>query len=203
MLSDCADLDYLLSWQKNERYIEPFLKNLKGQINNYQLYYPILHENPWTEILAGKKVLVVSPFADSIELQYRTNRKKLFRNEKVLPLFDLNVIKAFNFLRGANNQKIVSWFDALKIMEEKISKIDFDIALLGCGAYAFHLGAFIRRMQKIAITMCGGLQLLFGIYGSRYESWLRDEGVLNSSWIRPHVSERPIGWQLVENGAYW
>ena len=120
-----------------------------------------------------------------------------------MPVFDLETIKSFNFLRGITDGKIDTWFQALGIMEEQILKKQFDIALLGCGAYAFNLGAFIKRLGKTAVTMCGGLPLLFGIYGNRYERWLRESNILNEFWRRPSDDEKPVGYRYVENGAYW
>ena len=40
-------------------------------------------------------------------------------------------------------------------MSEEIAKIDFDIALIACGAYGFPLASRIKNMGKIAIH-CGG-----------------------------------------------
>lgn len=47
--------------------------------------------------------------------------------------------------------------------------VDYDIVLLGCGAYGFPLAAYAKRRGKQAIHMGGSLQLLFGIKGKRWE----------------------------------
>jgi hypothetical protein len=202
MLDDIKQLDILLSWQDMEKYIMPML-SIKDVILNSEIYNPYMYPNPWSKALEGKKVLVVSPFADTISRQYR-NRDKLFQNKDILPEFDLRTVKSFNILRGKRRDAgVKDWFEALLIMEERIEKCEFDIALLGCGAYAFHLGAFVKRMKKTAVTLCGSLQLLFGIYGTRYEKWLAGSNLLNEYWVRPSDTERPAGWRKVENGAYW
>ena len=47
--------------------------------------------------------------------------------------------------------------------------MDFDIALLGCGCYGHPLCDFIRNeLNKSAIYIGGGLQLLFGVMGGRW-----------------------------------
>jgi len=202
MLSDIKELDVLLSWQEMEKYITPLL-SLKATILNAYIYNFYMYDNPWTEILKDKRILVVSPFSDSILSQYK-RREHLFKNMKVLPRFELDTIQSFNVLRGNYHDSGVSnWFDALRSMEDRISQRDFDIALLGCGAYAFHLGAFIKRLGKKAVTLCGGLQCLFGIYGQRYEKGLIENHILNEYWVRPSEAERPYGYKKVENGAYW
>lgn len=98
---------------------------------------------------------------------------------------------------------ISNWFDALEDMKRQIDETDFDIALIGCGAYAFNLAAHVKRKGKKGITLCGGLQTLFGIYGARHEEDFKKMGILNEYWVRPKSKERPSGFQNVENGAYW
>ena len=52
-------------------------------------------------------------------------------------------------------------------MEERIGKIDFDVALLGCGAYGLPFAASIKRMGKKAVHLGVATQILFGIKGKR------------------------------------
>lgn len=200
--NDIKNLDVLLTWRSEENYIKSFLQN-KERLCNSELYNPFMYPNPWTKALENKNVLVVSPFADSIKAQY-ARREKIFKNPDVLPKFNLITLKAYNVLRGINHyQNISSWFDALKDMEKQISKLKFDVALLGCGAYAFSLASFIKTQGKVSITCCGSLQTLFGIYGERYKQQFMENHLLNEYWIRPSESEKPEGYKLVENGAYW
>ena len=44
-------------------------------------------QHPWTYSLKGKKILVVHPFSETIESQYKNKKKKLFKNSEVLPEF--------------------------------------------------------------------------------------------------------------------
>ena len=100
-------------------------------------------------------------------------------------------------------------------MEDKISEIDFDIAILGCGAYGLPLAAHIKRMGRQAIHLGGGTQLLFGIKGRRWEEnyvWkyptpvkldLNYKDLFNEHWVRPSREETPQNAQRVEDGCYW
>ena len=54
-------------------------------------------------------------------------------------------------------------------MKAQIDKEDFDICLIGAGAYGFPLAAYVKRKGKKAVHLGGALQLLFGIKGSRWE----------------------------------
>jgi hypothetical protein len=49
---------------------------------------PYLHPFPWSKYLAGKSVLVVHPYVDSINAQFNF-RERLFLNPEVLPSFEL------------------------------------------------------------------------------------------------------------------
>ena len=114
-------------------------------------------QHPWTYSLKGKKILVVHPFSETIESQYKNKKKKLFKNSEVLPEFaSLQTIKAVQSIAG-NPVGFDTWFDALDWMKSEIDKKDFDIALLGCGAYALPLAAHIKRMGKKVVHMGGVL----------------------------------------------
>ena len=200
---DINEIDLLFTWQEMEKYICEYLNGVP-RVFFADMYYPYRFTNPWCAVLRDKRVLVVSPFAESIERQYSERREKIFPGTEVLPQFELKTVKAYNTIGGNNPYKdITSWFDALEKMKEQMDRIDYDIALLGCGAYAFDLAAHAKRRGKKAITLCGSLQVLFGIYGVRYENYLKQLGLLNKYWIRPSPEERPEGYRLIENGAYW
>ena len=161
-------------------------------------------KNPWTRILKDKKVLIVHPFTESIEFQYYNNREHIWEDSMVLPEFkELITLKAVQSIAGQKTQ-FKTWFDALHYMEDEISKLDFDIALIGCGAYGMCLAAHVKRMGKIGIHLAGWTQFLFGIYGNR---WLKNQPeyahFINKYWIRPNENERPQNAKKVEGGCYW
>ena len=153
----------------------------------------------WTKYLKGKKVLVIHPFASTIEQQYRENRTKLFARTDFIPKFSsLTTIKAVQTIAG-HQAGYKTWFEALDYMKREIEKADFDIALIGCGAYGFPLAAHVKRMGKQAIHLGGVLQIYFGIKGKRWNDW----GLYNEHWVSPHAEEIPQGAEHVENGCYW
>lgn len=85
-----------------------------------------------------------------------------------MPDFDLITIKAVQSLGGG--EQFQSWFDALDWMKAEIDKHDYDICLIGCGAYGFPLAAHVKRLGKKAFHLGGALQLVFGIRGRRWEN---------------------------------
>lgn len=211
VLEDIQQIDVLGSWLKMETFLgkklehvqKVFLKDLE----------PFWVSNPWTSALKGKKILVVHPFADQILQQYHNKREFLFNNKLTLPEFELNAIPAVQSLGGESNG-FRNWFEALQWMKSEIDKQNYDICLIGCGAYGMCLAAHVKRMGKKSIHLAGALQLLFGIIGNRWENpnygvkeWGIPQGLysslINEYWIRPGENGRPKNAQQVEGACYW
>jgi len=149
----------------------------------------------WIKALKGKKVLVVHPFKATIEKQYK-NTDKL----KILPkLKSLEVIRAVQTLAGEKDDRFETWFDALGYMKKEIDKKDFDIVILGCGAYGFPLAAYAKLKGKQAIHLGGCTQLLFGIIGKR---WKERDGE-KKYWISPLDEDSFENAKKIEGGCYW
>ncbi len=145
-------------------------------------------EQPWTQYLKGKKVLVIHPFEASIRAQYK-KRELLFKNPLCLPEFELITIKAIQGLGESDEtQQYRDWFIALEHMYRQIDKIDFDIALIGAGAYGMFLGNYVKEIGKQAVHTAGATQLLFGIKGTR---WNYLEQHMNEHWSFPLEEDTP------------
>jgi hypothetical protein len=164
----------------------------------------LLWENPWSSELAGKVVLVVHPFAKTIESQYRTRRTLLFDNPRILPEFELKTLAAVQSSAG-NECGFESWFEALEHMREDIANTEFDVAIIGAGAYGLPLAATVKEMGRQAVHLGGQTQLLFGIRGRRWEVESPDDiaPLFNEHWVRPSLEETPENSTLVEGGCYW
>ena len=212
-----------------EMYCKLFLEDSKyvdvlGCLNGLEVYFkdeyasaikvpifnlePFFSKNPWTKALKGKKVLVIHPFTESIKQQYSNNRNKLFPNQDILPDFDLKLIKSVQSIGGST--EFTDWFEALDYMKRQINETDFDIAIIGCGAYGYNLAAHIKRIGKKAIHLGGVTQILFGIRGARWDNPNEKMSIngsypslINEHWCRPKGSETPKLSQNVEGGCYW
>ena len=210
MLKDKNLVDILGSWMVSEKFVEDGMHATKV---NLLLLEPFWSENPWTKALENKKILVIHPFSRTILAQYE-KRELLFENKDVLPEFkSLRVIKAVQSL-GKGDDRFKDWFEALEYMQKEIDKVDYDICLIGAGAYGFPLAAHIKRKGKKAIHMGGALQLLFGIRGRRWEVWDEEAtqfetpkgfytNLMNEYWVRPNEQEKPKAASNVEGGCYW
>lgn len=206
MVEDSKMVDILGSWLATEQtIIDCFSLDVEkvGLIN----LEPYWVENPWSRVLKGKRVLVVHPFAPLIEKQYREKREMLFSNKHMLPEFDLRTVQAVQSIGG--NSTFNDWFEALDAMETEMDATDYDIALIGCGAYGFPLAAHAKRTGHQAVHLGGTLQLLFGIRGKRWDTLaLTPKGkkygtLFNEHWVYPGADLRPKNADKVEGGCYW
>lgn len=159
-------------------------------------------KNKWTAALKGKKVLVIHPFSETIQAQYE-KRNLLFQDERMLPEFTLLTQTAVQTVADEEDDRFSTWFDALNYMYEEAMEKDFDVAILGCGAYGFPLAAKLKQAGKQAIHMGGATQLLFGIKGSRWDNHPVISNIYNDNWVRPSLNERPKNADKIEGGCYW
>lgn len=202
MLDAIKTVDLMATWQDNELYLMKFYTKKKVAFCQLKDIEPVLGKpDSWVKSLAGKKVLVIHPYEKSIQIQYE-KRKLIFPNG-FLPEFELKTLKAVQTIAGTKDERFNTWFDALYWMEEQIDNIDFDIALIGCGAYGFPLAAYIKKIGKRAIHLGGATQLIFGIMGSRWEEKDYVKKYVNEYWTRPLPEETPDEAKKIENGCYW
>lgn len=200
MVTDIQEVDLLGSWVPGETAFADETKN--ATITSKENIEPFFSAIPWTRELENKNVLVVHPFVDSISYQYANNRKKIFSNSGTLPDFNLQVMPAVQTL-GSATAGFSSWFAALDHMISEALGRDFDVAVVGAGAYGLPLSAELKRQGKTVIHLGGPTQILFGIRGRRWEEWPKYSALMNDSWIKPMSAEKPAEASRVDHGVYW
>lgn len=208
---------------KNSDLLASFYSNRLGHIEKYysekynikQVYSRVLEPfyqvqegiKPWTHYLKGKKILVINPFVESFKKQLKAKFKIFKDPTKNIFLEDQEFVfyKTYQTIAGNNVHK--NWFETYMIMCKDIEKIDFDIALLGCGGYGLPLCNFIKtKLNKSCIYIGGGLQLLFGVMGGRWENipmWKKIIYENESKFIKPGIEERCDNLKTIEGGCYW
>jgi hypothetical protein len=165
---------------------------------------PYLFDSPWTKALAGKKVLVISPFTDTINQQYLKRLLLWPNNPDVLPEFELHTLKVpLSPALAAPKHK--DWFETLEVLKTKMDALDFDVALIGAGAYSLPLAVHAKQLGRQGIHLGGVAQLLFGIKGGRWENNPTNINTppYNEHWCRPSPAETPNNVKIIENGCYW
>ena len=164
--------------------------------------YHYLH-NPWTWALRGKRLLIISPFEDS--MKEKINKRKEIYGVDLFPECEFVFIKPPQTQGTQESREFdVELCDFYKKLE--LMKDEFDVALCSCGGYGNLVCDYIySEMNKSAIYVGGVLQMYFGIYGSR---WVRERQDilrihLNEHWSRPNNNEKPKDFQKVEGSCYW
>lgn len=209
VINDSGQIDLLGSWRYEENYMKKYLKSDIQRVALI-LLEPFWSNKPWSRALKGKKVLVIHPFNELIESQY-AQREYLFPNLDVLPDFELKTIKAVQSIEGCS--EFATWFEALEYMERQMDNIDYDICLIGAGAYGMPLAAYAKRQGKKAVHLGGALQLLFGIRGKRWDDpnygavTLKRSGcyleLFNEHWVYPGNEYKPSSTQCCDDNCYW
>ena len=203
-LKHLSEIDVMGVWFN--QYEDIVCKNYCGNATLVDLdcLEPFRFSNPWSAWLAGRKVLVVHPFVDSIRKQYQEKRELIFPDSDVLPGFQLKTIRSVQSLAGAPVE-FANWFDAYQAMCDQIAKEDFDVCIIGAGAYGLPLASFVKRLGKQALHLGGVTQILFGIKGRRWEVEYADSTakLFNEHWIRPSATETPANINKVDRGCYW
>lgn len=166
--------------------------------------------NPWTKQLKGKRVLVVSSHINSIKHQI-TKLREIWGDK----LDDIAGFELVDVIRSPFHPQMddrqypncYSWDQTLHYMNNLVDSYDYDVLLVGAAAYSPALANHAKEQGKIGITICGAIQLYFGILGSRwfqdyYSKW---RSLFNDSWIYPLKEDLPKNIEVFNRfeGAYW
>ena len=173
-------------------------------------------KKPWTQSLCGKKLLIISPFTDSIKYQNDKGYNLISGDNRLFhPDQKYIYYKTFNTLGG--NFVHSNWSETFMKMIQDISILDFDIALVSCGGYGLPICDFIySKMKKSSIYVGGVLPLLFGVTCERYKEpkFLWRARKYNPGMIKPNADEQVEMKSFrelysygknneVENKCYW
>ena len=188
------------------KYVERYINylNLK-KYSNFNIYY--MHH--LKDYIINKKVLVISSFTELIEQQifsgnFKTIHGNIFDNTQFI--YYKYPYKFFN--TGPDN----NIFETLDKIKNDIIKLDFDIAILSCGADGTILTNFISENKKDAIYIGGHLPTMFGIFGNRHKEKINDKNFYMNknitdynNYIITNIPEkyRPDNYQMIEGGCYW
>ena len=197
MISSIKQIDLIGSWVEGENKYKQYFPKVK--VCNLIMLEPYFAPNPWTSALEGKKVLVIHPFSSLIEDQYNKKRNLLFKDKNILPDFELKTLKTPITYPGGDF-KYHNWFEILNYLTNSALKMDFEIAIIGCGAYGMPLAARLKKAGKKSIHLGGAVQILFGIKGKRWDGMKQFKKMYNKYWIYPSLEKV---YKDVEDGCYW
>jgi len=156
------------------------------------------------EAIAETRWLVISPFTKTMQRQvvqlpeiFRDFpwAKKLARRQHHCQFLRCPL---FSYLE---NSPYSSWSEGLKKLGQELQSMEFDVALVGAGAWSLPLLSLIRQMGRKGIHLGGSTQIAFGIKGRRWDEYWGSH--YNEFWVRPSPEETPAGHEKKEKGCYW
>lgn len=167
----------------------------------------------WTRHLAGKRVAVVSSFADSIKKQMEGEKFPLLWTRLNSGLLNPDGT-TWAYIRTGYAPSMAlgqcgwpsglsSWQDAVAYVVKKVMESDADVAIIGCGGLGVPIGAELKAKGVSSILLGGATQILFGVKGTRWATHPVISNFWNDAWVWPTEAERPHGAALVEGGCYW
>lgn len=162
---------------------------------------PWYFDDPWSRHLAGKRVTVVSPFAETIARQY-ARRAEIWPGCDVLPEFELRTVR-MPLSPGLSPPIEPDWQTRLARIQEAVEAAPYDVLLVGAGGISLLLAAHAKAMGRIGFHMGGPTQVLFGVRGRRWDMEPFFQERMTAAWVRPDDSETPQGVIKIERGCYW
>lgn len=168
---------------------------------------PAADERCYLPHFAGARLLLVSPFAEllcgrataeTFEAVWARTGKRWFHPASV---------EAVEFPYGFEPETHERYGTCLDLLDEVASNMaahEYDVALIGAGALGIPLAASARDSGKVAISLGGHLQVLFGVLGER---WRNDrewrERYINDAWVDMPARYRPDPLHVDPGADYW
>jgi hypothetical protein len=161
----------------------------------------------WTSALEGRRVAVVSSFAETACTQ-ATRAAAVWSGRAVLPKATYLPVETRYSPRLAQGRAewpntVTSWDSAVTHVVNRVMEQDADIVLIGCGGLGMVIGHELRMRGKVCIVMGGAIQVLFGIKGRRWQNHSIISTFWNDAWVWPRLEDTPAGADEVESSCYW
>jgi len=199
------NMDYFALWYN---YGESKIIHSLGQkpiiSHSLESLNPYAFGEPWSRHFKGRKILVILPFKNTVESQL-LKRDKIWKNPDTLPEAKYQIMK---IPQNAYVEKpwFNDWVETFHFLKDQIHKYEFDIAVIGAGAWSIPLAVEVKKMGKIGIHMGGSTQVLFGITGGRWQETGSLDHFYNENWTRVLDTDKPDMGQvdrIKTRDQYW
>jgi glycosyltransferase involved in cell wall biosynthesis len=203
MRASIAHLDFVCLWQT-----DPFLRLYESEFVSKNaekaqripmgwLGKSILHE------IADFRCLVISPFIKTMQMQLPRMRQIHDPENQTNTNWE-KLASNIRFLRCPLQWHLEpspyrSWAEGLEILSGKVAQEQFDVAVIGAGAWSLPLAAQIKKSGRSAIHTGGETQLFFGIKGQRWNHI----DFYNSAWVSVLPEETPELRAKIDDACYW
>jgi hypothetical protein len=134
----------------------------------------------------GRDLLLVAPFAEFLCTRANARTFEAVWAKTGKPWFHPRSVQAIEVPYGFSSGTQAKYATSLDVRDElleEISRREFDVALIAAGGLGIPLAAAIAAAGRVAISLGGHLQIVFGVLGERWrgkESWQRR--YFNDAW---------------------
>lgn len=168
---------------------------------------PADDDNCYLPLFRGRRLLLVCPFAGFLAQRATRGTFEQVWAKAGKRWFEPAHVEAIEFPYGFEPATQRHYATALDLLDEVMREVrsrSFDVALIAAGGLGIPLAARIKAMSKVAISLGGDLQILFGVLGKRWresEAWRRD--YFTGAWVALPARYRPTRSDVCDHGAYW
>lgn len=159
----------------------------------------------WTQHLAGKRVCVVSSFAETMRTQLQ--RKGIWADLIDYSKTEWSFVKTgyapATALGKATWPVEGGWEEAVNYVVDEVTAAKPDVCLIGCGGLGMVIAGRLKRLGISVFVLGGAIQILFGIKGRRWATHDVISKFWNDAWVSPAEAEVPGGAAGIEGGCYW
>lgn len=168
--------------------------------------FDLIKRPSWPSALNHKRVLVVSPFKHSI-LSQREKLADIWKGTFRLDNVDLVDVVAPPVHAHLIPPRTPNWFVQLGAIWSEMQRHEYDVVLIGAGAWGLPLAVLAKSAGKVGIHTGGVTQLLFGVMGKRWSEH-GEPDYMNENWIYPDERDVPPNLHLApkafrDDATYW
>jgi len=174
----------------------------QARLIDIQSLEPHIWPDPWFQALEGRRVLVVTPFVDSVRKQHAHFSRVWARQPRMAASFELDTLRV-PFSAALAPSPFESWSDGLAQLRSRMKQRSFDVALIGAGAWSLPLAVHAKSLGRTGIHLGGVTQIVFGVIGRRFVEQPWHPPFFNEHWCRPSPAETPEKFRELEGGCYW
>ena len=203
MRTSIAHLDFVCLWQT-----DPFLRLYESKIVSKHAEKAQAIPMSWLGKLilaevADFRCLVISPFIKTMQMQL-PRMQQIHDPEDQTKTNWIKMSSNFRFIKCPFQWHLEpspyrSWAEGLEILSDRVAQEQFDVALIGAGAWSVPLAARIKKSGRSAIHTGGETQLFFGIKGQRWNH----TDFYNYAWVSPLPEETPSLRAKIDTACYW
>jgi hypothetical protein len=138
-------------------------------------------------LFRGRDVLLICPFAGVLAERANKETFEAVWAKTGKPWFHPRSVDALENPYGFSRETQARYPTAMDLLEDlarETEERDFDVALIAAGGLGIPLASIIKEQGRVAISLGGHLQIVFGVLGGRWRSnerWQRR--YFNEAWI--------------------